>query len=91
MPCHTDPPSQEEIYKWDAPGAACEALKILELRGFIGDISPRTLRWWAMHKQMDAAREAREAKAKAQDEAQKRALSKLTAEEAEALGLKPKW
>jgi hypothetical protein len=91
MPCHTDPPTQEDIYRWDAPGAACDALKILERHGLIGDISPKTMRWWALHKQKDAAREAHEAKAKAQEAAQKRALSKLTPEEAEALGLKPKW
>lgn len=86
MPCHTDPPTQAETYAWDAPGAACEAIKILEAKGLIGDLSPRTLRWWALHKQRDAEREAKATRERLEREARESALAKLTPEEAVALG-----
>lgn len=88
MPCHTDPPTQEEIYQWDAPAAACEAIKLLFAHGLAGHLGPRTLSWWALHKAKDDAREQREAKQRAIDEATKSALAKLTPDEIMALGLK---
>lgn len=90
MPCHTDPPTQEEIYKWDAPAAACDAITLLFQHGLAMHLSHRTLSWWALHKKKDSARERQEAEQRALDKAQKSALAKLTSEEAEALGLKPR-
>lgn len=70
----------------------CEALRLLEGRtrsGTIDAIATVKLRqWWAKHKAEDEAREKKEKHEAHLEKVKKRVLSKLTAEEKEAFGIK---
>ena len=103
MPCHdytsdnwVDPKSTYEYLRLKEHAdmlarVACKSLTLLEEEGLIGhltDNDDEVANWWDYHKEQDAMAQARKNEAKRRAEAKASAMSKLSTEELEALGIK---
>ena len=90
MPCSDGGPSREQIEREQRDHQtmtrlACDRCREIEARG--GTVPAWAQEWWQEHKRRDDDRQQRETQAQREAEIRKRAISKLTPEEREELGV----